>query len=100
MIADSEKYAEQDKQFKERIDAKQALEQYITNMRNTIEDKDRLADKIDEDDRSAIADALTDTEDWINSNEEADKEAFDDQMKELQRVCDPIIASIYQTQGG
>lgn len=100
MIADSEKYAEQDRQFKERVEAKQALEQYIGNMRTTIEDKDRLADKIDADDRSSIADALTETEDWINSNEDADKEAFEDQMKDLQRVCDPIIASIYQTNGG
>jgi len=69
-------------------------------MRNTIEDKDKLADKLDEDDKSAITDALTESEDWLNSNDEADKDAYDEQMKELQRVCDPIIAQIYQSQGG
>lgn len=100
MVADAEKYAEQDRLFKERVDAKHSLEQYISNMKTTIEDKDRLADKLDEDDRNAIADALTETEDWLNSNEEADKETFEEQMKELQRICDPIIARIYQSQGG
>ena len=65
-------------------------------MRNTIEDKDKLADKLDEDDRSTISDALTDAEDWLNQNDEADKDDFEEQMKELQRICDPIIAQIYQ----
>jgi len=65
-------------------------------MRNTIEDKDKLADKLEEDDKTTIADALTEAEDWLNSNEEADKDDFEEQMKELQRICDPIIAQIYQ----
>ena len=69
-------------------------------MRNTIEDKDKLADKLDEDDKNTITDALTEAEDWLNSNDEADKDAYEEQMKELQRICDPIIAQIYQSQGG
>jgi heat shock protein 5 len=68
-------------------------------MRNTIEDKDKLADKLSEDDKSTIQDAITEAEDWLNSNEDADKEGIDEQMKELQSVCDPIIATIYNSQG-
>ena len=52
-------------------------------MRNTIEDKDKLADKLDEDDKSTISDALTDAEDWLNQNDEADKDDYEEQMKEL-----------------
>ena len=100
MILDAEKFAEEDKAVKERIDAKHALQNYIYQMRNTIEDKDKLADKLDEDDKNTIAEALTESEDWMNSNDEADKDAFEEQMKELQRICDPIIATIYQSQGG
>jgi len=36
----------------------------------------------------------------MNSNDDADKEGFEEQLKELQRVCDPIIAQLYQQQGG
>jgi len=64
-------------------------------MRNTIEDKEKLADKIDEDDKNSIASALSEAEDWINSNEDAEKEDIEYQMKELQSVCDPVIAQIY-----
>jgi len=69
-------------------------------MRNTIEDKDKLADKLDEDDKNTIADALTETEDWLNSNDDAEKDDLEYQMKELQSICDPIIATVYQSQGG
>ena len=100
MIADAEKFADEDKAIKERIDAKHAFQNYIYQMRNTIEDKDKLADKLDEDDKNTIAEALTENEDWLNSNDDADKDDFEEKMKELQSICDPIIAAIYQAQGG
>jgi heat shock protein 5 len=54
MVADAEKFADQDKALKEKIDAKHQLENYIYQMRNTIEDKEKLADKISAEDKSAI----------------------------------------------
>jgi heat shock protein 5 len=65
-------------------------------MRNTIEDSDKLADKLDADDKEAIADALAEAEDWLNANDEATREDFDEQLKDLQKICDPIIATVYQ----
>ena len=100
MVADAEKFAESDKLLKEKIDAKHQLDNYIYQMRNTIEDKEKLADKLSEEENSAIADALTETQDWLNSIEAADKDHLEEQLKDLQRVCDPIIAKVYQQQGG
>merc|ERR1712166_1180511 len=57
MIADSEKYAE--------------------------EDKDKLAEKLSDEDKSAIKDALTDAQDWLNANSDAEKDDFEDKLKEL-----------------
>ena len=100
MIAEAEQFADEDKAIKEKIDAKHALQNYIYTMRNTIEDKDKLADKLSEDDKSSIQDGLTEAEDWLNSNgDDADKDAIEEQMKELQSICDPIIASVYNAQG-
>jgi len=61
MIRDAEKFADQDKNLKERIDAKNSLDNYIYTMRNTIEDKEKLADKIDDDDKTTIKEALSET---------------------------------------
>ena len=96
MIKDAEKFAEEDKILKEKIDAKNSLENYVYTMRNTIEDKEKLADKIEDSDKETIKDALTEAQDWLNSNSEADKEEFESKLKDLQGICDPIISKVYQ----
>jgi endoplasmic reticulum chaperone BiP len=83
MIRDAEKFAEQDKALKEKIDAKNSLENYIYTMRNTIEDKEKLAEKIESDDKSKIKDALQEAQDWLSSHEDADKDDFESQLKDL-----------------
>lgn len=95
MIRDAEKFAEQDKEIKEKIDAKNSLENYIYTMRNTIEDKEKLADKIDDSDKQSIKDALQEAQDWLSSHEDADKDDYESQLKDLQSVCDPIISKVY-----
>jgi len=81
--------------LKERIDAKHSLQNYLYTMRNTIEDKDKLAEKLLDEDKTTISEAISEVEDWLNSNEDAEKDELEEQMKELQSICDPIIAKIY-----
>jgi len=100
MIADSEKFAEEDKAIKEKIDARNSFENYIYQMKSSIEDKDKLADKLEEEDKSTIKDAVTDAQDWLNANQDAEKDDFEDKLKEMQSTCDPIIAKVYQKAGG
>ena len=52
-------------------------------MKNSVEDKDKLAEKLAEDEKSKIKDALTDSQDWLNANQDAEKEDFEDKLKEL-----------------
>jgi endoplasmic reticulum chaperone BiP len=100
MIRDAEKFADQDKALKEKIDAKNSLENYVYTMRNTIEDKEKLADKIEAEDKDKIKEALQTAQDWLKEHEEAEKEDLEAQLKELQSVCDPIIAKVYKQHGG
>merc|ERR1719453_1273164 len=83
MIKDSEKYAEEDKAIKAKIDAKNQFENYISQMKNSIEDKDKLAEKLSDEDKSKIKDALTDAQDWLNANADAEKDDFEEKLKEL-----------------
>ena len=100
MIRDAEKFADQDKALKEKIDAKNSLENYVYTMRNTIDDKEKLADKIEAEDKDKIKEALQTASDWLKEHEEAEKEDLEAQLKELQSVCDPIIAKVYKQHGG
>lgn len=79
MIKDSEKYAEQDKILKEKLDAKSSLDNYLYTMRSTIEDRDKLADKLDSSDKSTISNALDSAQDWAKNNEDdGTKEDFEE----------------------
>jgi len=68
MLKDAEKFAEQDKILKEKIDAKNSLENYIYTMRNTIDDKEKLADKIESEDKDKIKEALQEAQDWLTAH--------------------------------
>jgi hypothetical protein len=61
MAMDGEKFAEEDKAVKEKVGARNQFENYIYQMKNSVEDKDKLAEKIADDKKSKIKDALTDS---------------------------------------
>jgi heat shock protein 5 len=52
-------------------------------MKNSVDDKDKLAEKISADEKSKIKDALTDASDWLNANSDAEKDDFEEKLKEL-----------------
>jgi heat shock protein 5 len=83
MIADSEKFAEEDKKIKDKIDSKNAMENYVTQMKATVTEKDKLGGKLDPEDVSSILEAIEDTADWMNANDDADRDDIDDKLKEL-----------------
>jgi len=99
MVKDAEKYKDDDDKQKNRISAKNALESYAFNIKSTIDDE-KLKDKIPEEDRKKVVDKVNDTLKWLDVNNLAEKEEFDDKQKELEAVCSPIITKLYQSAGG
>jgi heat shock protein 5 len=84
MLKDAEEFAEQDKLAKEKIDSKNSLESYIYSMKNSVEDPEKLANKLEDSEKKAIKEALKETQEWLDKNQSADKEAFESQLKDLQ----------------
>lgn len=97
MVEEAEEFAEEDRKTKERIDARNSLETYAYNMKNTISDSDKLADKLDEDDKNTIEEAVKEALDWLDENQSAEKDEYDEQLKQLEEVCNPIVAKAYQS---
>merc|ERR1719487_2514007 len=85
----------------EKIEARNALENYVYSMKNTLNDSEKgVADKISDDDKEAIEKALEEANEWLDDNQEAEKEDFDEKLKEVQDACSPIISKVYQESGG
>merc|ERR1712146_93212 len=68
MTADAEKYAKEDADFKEKVEAKNALENYCYSMKNTLDDE-KVKDKISEDDKKKANDAIDDALKWLEGNQ-------------------------------
>jgi len=68
MVRDAERYKEEDDKQRDRLQAKNALESYAFNMKQTIED-DKLKDKISDDDRKAVLDKCNEIIQWIDANQ-------------------------------
>eukprot|EP00210_Caulerpa_lentillifera_P004652 g4437.t1 len=99
MVQEAEKYKAEDEAHKERIESKNALENYAYNMRNTTKEE-KVAEKLSADDKEKIEKAIEETITWLENNEMAEKEEYDDKLKELEGVCNPIVAKMYQGEGG
>jgi len=99
MVSDAEKFKDEDEKQKQRISAKNALESYCFNMKSTVED-DKLKDKISEGDKKTITDKCSEVISWLDANQLAEKDEFDDKQKEIEGVCKPIIEKLYAGMGG
>jgi len=101
MVKEAEMYAEEDKKVKERIDAKNGLESYLYNLKNQLEDEEKgIADKISAGDKKELQDLIDETLDWLEDNPEAEKEDYDEKMKEVENVSNPIMRNVYSQGAG
>jgi heat shock protein 5 len=101
MVAEAEKYAEEDKATRERIEARNGLENYAFNLKNQVNDEEGLGGKIDEDDKETILEAVKETTDWLEENgADATAEDFEEQKEKLSNVAYPITSKMYEGAGG
>lgn len=100
MVKEAEEFAKEDKKVKERTNARNSLETYIYNMKNQINDEDKLADKLDLDEKDRIETTTKEALEWLDDNQNAKKEDYKDKIKEVEVACNPIITAVYQRSGG
>jgi len=99
MVNDADKFRAEDEKQKERISAKNGLESYCFNMKQTIEDE-KVKDKISGDEAKAINDKCDDTIKWLDANQLAEVDEYTAKQKEVEGVCNPIITKLYGAGGG
>merc|ERR1712100_805134 len=64
------------------------------------EDKKKgIADKISEEDKETIEEAVKDALEWLDDNQEAEKEDYEAKQKEVEAIANPIIQTVYQESG-
>ena len=101
MLADAEKFAEEDKELAERVTAKNELEGLCYSLKKQAEDKDGLGGKLSEDDKEKIVEIAEEKLTWLRENgDDATAEELKVQKKEVEEVSQPIIAGVYKQADG
>jgi endoplasmic reticulum chaperone BiP len=112
MVAEAEKFAEEDKQTADRITARNGLENYAFNLKNQVNDDEGLGGKIDDDDKEAVSranpsnlnpanifqllEAVKEATEWLDSEAAtATTEDFEEQKEKLSNVAYPITSKLY-----
>ena len=94
MVAEAERYKQQDEALRKKIEAKNGLESYVYNVKNSINDE-KLKDKIQPADRSVVENKIQEISRWIENNADAAIEQYEAKQKEIESVVNPIMQKVY-----
>merc|ERR1719231_925660 len=76
------------------------IERMVQEAEEFQEEDKKVREKIGDDDKETIEKALEEANEWLDDNQEAEKDEFDEKLKEVQDVCSPIISKVYKESGG
>eukprot|EP01123_Difflugia_compressa_P008227 TRINITY_DN23_c0_g2_i11.p1 TRINITY_DN23_c0_g2~~TRINITY_DN23_c0_g2_i11.p1 ORF type:complete len:238 (-),score=92.62 TRINITY_DN23_c0_g2_i11:123-758(-) len=99
MVNDAEKYKADDQKQKERIEAKNGLENYAYTIRTSIADE-AVASKLDPSDKKKLTDAVDSMLSWLDTHQGSNKEEFEAKQKELEAIAMPIMSKLAGAAGG
>ncbi|ORC87554.1 heat shock 70 kDa protein [Trypanosoma theileri] len=94
MVQEAERFATEDRANAERIEARNAVENYTFSLRATLSEPD-VENGISAEDRQKILAAVNAAAAWLDENPEATKEEYDAQNKEIEKVAHPILSAYY-----
>ncbi|EDK43491.1 Hsp70 chaperone [Lodderomyces elongisporus] len=95
MVSDAEKFKEEDEKEANRVQAKNGLETYAYSLKSTL-NEEQFKSKLDASEIEEVTKAADETIAWLDSNQTASQEEFDDHKKELESKANPIMTKAYQ----
>jgi len=99
LVQEAEKYKAEDDATRARVDAKNGLENYTFQMKNTM-NEEQFEAKLSAEDKAKMEEAIKNTTTWMENNQNAEKEEYEAKQKELEGVVTPIMQSMSGGAGG
>lgn len=80
-----------DRQEKDRVDARNALEEYVYDLRGKLSSEDELAKYVNENDRNSLFNHLDNMEKWLyEEGEDCNRQIYVDKLNLLKNLGEPI----------
>lgn len=101
MVEEAEKFAEEDKAQREKIEARNGLETFAFGLKNQVSDEEGWGGKLDDDDKEKINAAIKEALDWLDENKDtATTEDFNEAREKLTSTTQPITSKLYSGGAG
>ncbi|RKU42943.1 Hsp70 chaperone [Coniochaeta pulveracea] len=98
MLSEAEKFKDEDEAEGRRVAAKNGLESYAYSLRNTLSDS-KVDEKLDAADKEKLKTEIDQIVNWLDENQQATREEYEERQKELEGVANPIMMKFYGAGG-
>merc|ERR1712076_13819 len=99
IVQEGEKYKAEDDANRNRIEAKNGLENYCYQIKTSIGSKE-VEGKVPADDKKKLEEKVDETLKWLEANQTAEKEEYEEKQKDLEGVAMPILSALGGGAGG
>jgi len=100
MLRAAEEFAEEDARMAETVQAKNQLESAAYNLKNQLEDEEKLGGRLSDEDKETLFEAANDVIDWLDDNPDADRDDYKEKQQEFDDIAQPILKDFYQQNPG
>jgi L1 cell adhesion molecule like protein len=98
LIKEAEKHAEADKVQMERVEAKNGLEAYLYNTRNTVQEE-KVKTTLGADTVKEVEGWVKEGIDWLDAHGAEEKDVYVAKQKEYEEKIRPVMVKMYQDAG-
>ena len=96
MLADAEKYKEEDEKAQKKVQAKNNLENYVYNIKSTVLNEEKMKTSLGSD-YDTVNNTVEETFKWLEDNKNATTEEFEAKQKTVEEVLMPLVQKAYQS---
>eukprot|EP00026_Physarum_polycephalum_P005184 Phypoly_transcript_05214.p1 GENE.Phypoly_transcript_05214~~Phypoly_transcript_05214.p1 ORF type:complete len:609 (+),score=179.93 Phypoly_transcript_05214:155-1981(+) len=100
MIREAQEAAEEDRIARERITSRNALESYVYQVRNLAHDADKTQDRLSAEELAQVEERVREEIEWLEDNQDAEKEVFDERLREMEERLRDVLAKVYGGERG
>lgn len=98
MVQEAENNAADDKKRMERVEAKNQLESYLYNARNSVQE-DKVKETLGESTVSEVEGWVKEGIEWLEANTEGTKEEYEEKQKVYEEKIKPVMMKLYEKSG-
>jgi len=97
MVAEAEKFKAQDELQRNKVEAKNGLENYCFSLRNSL-NEEKISQALG-DDKATLEKKIQETLSWLETHPEEPAEIYQQKQKDIESVANPLLTRAY-SQGG